>query len=79
MNDSDSLKQQAAQAAVSMIEDDSVVGVGTGSTVGFFITELAKIKGRIEGAVASSETTAELLREAKIPVLDLNHFDSIPI
>jgi ribose 5-phosphate isomerase A len=69
----DALKQAVAKAAIQYVPDNSLVGVGTGSTVNFFIAELAKIKHRVEGAVSSSEASAKLLREAGIPVLDLNN------
>jgi ribose 5-phosphate isomerase A len=69
----DELKQAVAKAAIQYVPDNSLVGVGTGSTVNFFIAELAKIKHRVEGAVSSSEASAKLLRAAGIPVLDLNN------
>ena len=69
----DELKQAVAKAAIQYVPDNSLVGVGTGSTVNFFIAELAKIKHRVDGAVSSSEASAKLLREAGIPVLDLNN------
>ena len=72
-------KQRAAQAALNFIEDDMIVGVGTGSTVDFFIQALAKIKNRIEAAVASSVKTEQLLKAAGIPVLDLNSVQELPI
>ncbi len=75
----DSMKQAAAAKAIQFIENDMVVGVGTGSTVNFFIDELANIKGRIEGAVASSNATKERLKAHGIPVLDLNGVNRIPI
>ena len=65
-------KQRAARAALDYIEDDTIVGVGTGSTVNCFIDELAAIKHRIDGAVASSIATEVRLRQHKIPVVDLN-------
>ena len=68
----DELKKQAAEAAIRFVEDDMIVGVGTGSTVNFFIDALAAIKHRIDGAVASSVATEERLRSHHIPVLDLN-------
>lgn len=68
----ETLKQQAAQAAIKYVEYDTVIGVGTGSTVNFFIEELAKIKAKIDGAVASSKATAEKLKSHGIPVIDLN-------
>ena len=52
------LKQAAARAAIAYVPDDCIVGVGTGSTANYFIDELASIKGRIEGAVASSRGLA---------------------
>lgn len=67
----DELKQQVAKAAVEYVRG-GIIGVGTGSTANFFIEELAKIKARIDGAVASSETTAQRLRNHGIKVLDLN-------
>jgi ribose 5-phosphate isomerase A len=66
------LKQQAAQAALKYIEHDSIVGVGTGSTVDFFIEALATIKAKINATVASSKRTAEKLKSYGIPVIDLN-------
>ena len=76
---SDNLKNAAAQAALSYIKSEMIVGVGTGSTVKFFIDALATIKNKIDGAVASSNATAEQLKAVGIPVLDLNSVDNIPI
>ncbi len=73
------LKKQAARAALSFIEDDMIVGVGTGSTVNFFIQELATIKHRIDACVTSSKATEALLRAAGIPILDLNSVQDLPI
>ena len=70
----DELKQQVAKAAAAYIKG-GVVGVGTGSTANYFIEELAKVKSRIDGAVASSEATAQRLRGHGIEVLDLNSVD----
>jgi ribose 5-phosphate isomerase A len=75
----DELKQQAAEASLKFIDDDMIVGVGTGSTVNFFIDALATIKHRIDGAVASSVVTEERLRALHIPVLDLNSVGDIPV
>lgn len=75
----DALKKQAAEAALQYVEEDTVVGVGTGSTVDHFIEALAGIKHRIEGAVASSTHTAERLRAYKIPVLELNAAGPLPL
>ena len=65
-------KQRVARAAIEYIEDDMVVGVGTGSTVNCFIDELAQIRHRIDGAVASSVATETRLRQHNIPIMDLN-------
>jgi ribose 5-phosphate isomerase A len=75
----DDKKRRAAEAALRYIEDDMIVGVGTGSTVNFFIELLAGIKHRIEGAIASSAATEKLLRERHIPVLQLNSVIDIPV
>lgn len=68
----DDMKKAAARAALEYIESGSIIGVGTGSTANHFIDALASIKGKIEGAVASSNATAERLKKHGIPVLDLN-------
>jgi ribose 5-phosphate isomerase A len=65
-------KQRAAEAALEFVGDDAVVGVGTGSTVNFFIDALAPLRGRIAGAVSSSEASTKRLRALDIEVLDLN-------
>lgn len=65
-------KQQAARAALDYIDDDMIIGVGTGSTVNYFIEQLAGIKQRIDACVASSKATETRLRAAGIPVIDLN-------
>ena len=65
-------KRLAAQQAVGYVEEGSVVGVGTGSTVAHFIDELGKIRGRIEATVSSSEKSTALLKQLGIPVVDLN-------
>jgi len=69
----DQKKQRAAGAAIEYIENDSVIGVGTGSTVNYFIEALSGIKHRIEGAVSSSLATEELLKKHHIPVMPLNN------
>ena len=72
-------KQLVAEAAIEYIEWDWVIGVGTGSTANLFIDELAKIKGQIDGAVASSEASAERLRGHGIRVMELDQVSSLPI
>ena len=72
----DNLKKAAARRAFeyveSLLEDDSIVGIGTGSTANFFIEELGAIAQKIEGTVASSKESAKRLKELNIPVFDLN-------
>ncbi|ABE48400.1 ribose-5-phosphate isomerase RpiA [Methylobacillus flagellatus] len=74
----DELKQQVAKAAIEYVKG-GIIGVGTGSTANFFIDELAKVKDRIDGAVASSEATAQRLRGHGIKVFDLNDVDGMEI
>jgi ribose 5-phosphate isomerase A len=73
------MKLAVAKAAIQYIPDDCIVGVGTGSTANFFIDELARIKGRIEGTVASSEASAARLKAHGIRVFDLNSVDKMPV
>ena len=75
----DEQKREVAQAAIQHIPVGSIVGVGTGSTANYFIDELAKIKHKIDGAVASSDNTAQRLRNHNIEVLDLNNVSEIPV
>jgi ribose 5-phosphate isomerase A len=75
----DEMKQAVARAAVQYVVDDALIGVGSGSTANFFIDELAGCRGRIRGAVASSERTAERLRRHGIPLFDLNDVEALPV
>ena len=75
----DEMKRAAAQAAIKLVPEDSIVGVGTGSTANYFIEELARMKSRIEGAVASSEGTAARLKAAGIPTIELNNVTEMPV
>jgi ribose 5-phosphate isomerase A len=75
----DEQKQLVAREAIKYLVDDDYVGVGSGSTANFFIDELAKVKGRIKGAVASSVKTADRLRSHGIPVVELASIDSLPV
>jgi len=77
--DKNTLKQQAAQAALDYIDYDSVIGIGSGSTVGFFIEALAAIKHKIKGTVAASEVSHKLLKQHGIDVLDLNSVNNMPV
>lgn len=72
-------KRLAAEKAIDYVEDGMIVGVGTGSTVAFFIDALAKIKHRIDGAVSSSDQSTERLRGHGIQVLDLNATGPLPL
>ena len=65
-------KQAVAKRAVEYIEDDSYIGVGTGSTADYFIQELGKMKHHIQGAVASSENTLKQLKALGIPIVPLD-------
>src|SRR5712664_3250310 len=75
----DELKRAVARDAIKHVVEDAVIGVGTGSTANFFIDELAKIKGRIAGAVASSDRSAERLKGHGIRLLDLNGVNELPV
>ena len=75
----DELKQAVAREAIKYVVEDAIVGVGTGSTANYFIDELAKIKSRIDGAVASSQATAERLKSHGIRVVDLNSVNELPV
>lgn len=75
----DELKKAVAEAAIDYVEVGTIIGVGTGSTANFFIDALAKIKGKIEGTVASSVASADRLKGHGIPVLDLNSVNSISV
>lgn len=77
----DELKQAVADAALAYIkpklENDTVLGIGTGSTANLFIDSLAAIKGQINATVASSEASAERLKKHGIPVYELNTVDKV--
>ncbi|MDH5778125.1 MAG: ribose-5-phosphate isomerase RpiA [Gammaproteobacteria bacterium] len=75
----DEMKQAVAKAAIEYVVPGTIIGVGTGSTANCFIDELAKIKGKIEGTVASSVASADRLKGHGIPVFDLNSVDNISV
>lgn len=75
----DDKKKAVAQAAVRYVEQGSIVGVGTGSTVNYFIEALAPIKHDIVGAVSSSEASTERLKALGIEVFDLNSVDQLSV
>jgi len=72
-------KRLAAEKAIEYVEKGMIIGVGHGSTVAYFIQALAAIKDHIEGAVASSRQTAQLLKARGIEVLELNHAGTLPL
>jgi ribose 5-phosphate isomerase A len=75
----DDLKRAVAQAAITYVPTDCIVGVGTGSTANFFIDELAKIKHKLRAAVASSEASAKRLQGHGIEVISLNDAGTLPV
>ncbi len=75
----DEMKKEVAEAALEYVEAGMIVGIGTGSTANFFIDGLARMRGKIEGTVASSEASAERLRGHGIEVFDLNAVGDIPL
>ena len=75
----DEMKKQVADAALEYVEAGMIVGIGTGSTANFFIDGLAKMKGKIDGTVASSEASAVRLRGHGIEVMELNAVGNIPL
>lgn len=75
----DQKKQKVAKAALEYVEDGIIVGVGTGSTVNFFIEELATVRHKIEAAVASSVATEELLKKHGIPIVNLNSVNELTV
>lgn len=75
----DELKKAAALAALEYVEDGTIVGVGTGSTVNHFIDGLADLRERIVGAVSSSEASARRLAAHGIPLFDLNDVTDLPV
>ena len=75
----DNKKRNVAKAAIEYIKNSTIIGVGTGSTVNFFVEELAKNKGLIEGAVSSSIATEKLLKDNNIPVVTLNSVTELSV
>ncbi len=79
MNSQDTKKQRAAAAAVEHVRAGAVIGVGTGSTVNFFIDALAAMPARVAGAVSSSEASTRRLAAHGIPMLDLNDVEALEV
>ncbi|MDH5191811.1 MAG: ribose-5-phosphate isomerase RpiA [Gammaproteobacteria bacterium] len=75
----DEMKKAVAEAALEYVESGMIVGVGTGSTANFFIDGLAKLKGKIDGTVASSVASADRLKGHGIQVLDSNDAGQLPL
>lgn len=72
-------KQKVAREALNWLDDARIIGVGTGSTVNYFIDALKDIRSRLDGAVSSSEASAQRLKALGIPVLDLNTASELPV
>lgn len=72
-------KRLAAEKAIEYVEDGMIVGVGTGSTVAYFIDALARIQHRIKGAVSSSERSTARLKQHGIEVIELNHTGTLSL
>ena len=77
--DQNAKKQAVGRAAIKYVESDTIIGVGTGSTVNYFIDALADIKHQIAGAVSSSVASTERLKALGIDVFELNEVDSLSI
>lgn len=77
--DQDSKKRNVARAAMDYVSDGGYIGVGTGSTANFFIDMLADIKGKIDGAVASSDETEKRLKANGIPLVPLTSVNSLSV
>ena len=75
----DELKKKSAEYALKYVKGVSVIGVGTGSTVKHFINFLADMKSQIDGTISSSIGTTELLKQAGLPVIDLNEVDAVEL
>lgn len=75
----DEMKKAVGWAALAYVEANTVVGVGTGSTVNHFIDALASIKDQIKAAVSSSVASTERLKAIGIPVVDLNDIEQLDV
>ncbi|WP_108649848.1 ribose-5-phosphate isomerase RpiA [Dongshaea marina] len=75
----DEMKKAVGWAALEYVPRNSVIGVGTGSTVNHFIDALASIKDEIKAAVSSSEASSERLKAIGIPVISLNEVESLSV
>lgn len=75
----DDKKRAVAHKDIDFVPDNALIGVGTGSTVNFFIDELARIKGRIDGCVSSSDASTARLKAHGIPVFELTNIGELPV
>ncbi|MFW0023808.1 MAG: ribose-5-phosphate isomerase RpiA [Coxiella endosymbiont of Dermacentor nuttalli] len=75
----DNLKKMAALKAIRYIKNIDIIGIGTGSTVNYFIDALSEMKHQIDGAIASSVTTEKRLKEKGIPLIDLNSVSNLKV
>ena len=76
---SDAQKKAAAEAALQYVEPDTIIGIGTGSTANHFIDALGNMRNSVRGAVASSEASAQRLKDNGIEVMDLNMTGTLPL
>ncbi|MFP5441001.1 MAG: ribose-5-phosphate isomerase RpiA [Gammaproteobacteria bacterium] len=79
MTPQDARKKAAAEAAIKYVDPDAILGVGTGSTVNFFIDALAALRPKVRGAVSSSTASTQRLQALGIPVLELNDVAELPV
>lgn len=75
----DEMKRTAAQKALEFVPENAYIGIGTGSTVNFFIEELAQSGKCIKGAVSTSRATSQMLEKFGIPEVQLNEVDKLPV
>lgn len=75
----DTLKKQVAKAALEYVQDNAIIGIGSGTTVNYFIEALGSIKHKIKGAVAASIASEKKLKSLNIPIYDLNAVDELPV
>lgn len=76
---SNELKKKCAVAALDYVEEGKYIGIGTGTTVSFFINELALSGKKVKGCVSSSEASTNQLLTMGMTVVDLNEIDELPV
>lgn len=75
----EALKKQAAEAALSLIGPQSIVGVGSGSTVNYFLEVLSSIKNKLDGVVCASLQSTQLAKKLNLPIIELNSVSEVPV